>query len=360
MPSNHQTTMTGHKDIVLAMEVMNSLAFPMTMRAIVDLGVLDIIAKAGEGAQLSPSEIAAQLATKNPEAADMLDRMMRLLACHSILNCSISIREDGKVERLYGLEPVCKYYVKDKNGSSFAPCLALMQHPDLVQSWYHLKDAVLEGGVPFERAYGMQVFDYFNKKPDLIELFHKFQFVYEASTDIFEVYTGFNSLKEVVDVGGGLGATISAITAKYPNIKGINFDLPQVIEHAPSYPGVKHIGGDMFVSVPKGENIFMKFVLHNWDDQRCLALLKNCYEALSDHGKVIVVDSILPLIPKDDAVSRVPCQEDIYMMSQTTGGKERTEKEFEALAVGAGFACFKMVCSTNIYWIMEFCKKCKI
>ncbi|PPD84376.1 hypothetical protein GOBAR_DD18691 [Gossypium barbadense] len=75
------------------------------------------------------------------------------------------------------------------------------------------------------------------------------------------------------------GATLSMIVSKYPTIKGINFDLPHVIENAPTCPGVEHVGGDMFASVPKGDAIFMK----------------KCYEAVPDNGKMIVADSILPL-----------------------------------------------------------------
>ena len=55
---------------------------------------------------------------------------------------------------------------------------------------------------------------------------------------ILESYKGFEQLRQLVDVGGGLGATINLITTRYPNIKGINFDLPHVIQHAPPYPGI--------------------------------------------------------------------------------------------------------------------------
>ncbi|TYH41042.1 hypothetical protein ES332_D12G289000v1 [Gossypium tomentosum] len=61
----------------------------------------------------------------------------------------------------------------------------------------------------------------------------------------------------------GTGATLSMIVSKYPTIKGINFDLPHVIENAPTCPGVEHVGGDMFASVPKGDAIFMKVSQRN-------------------------------------------------------------------------------------------------
>ena len=62
-----------------------------------------------------------------------------------------------------------------------------------------------------------------------------------AINRILERYKGFEHLKTfktLVDVGGGLGVTLSVITAKYPSLKGINFDLPHVIQHALVYPGI--------------------------------------------------------------------------------------------------------------------------
>ncbi|CBI34619.3 unnamed protein product, partial [Vitis vinifera] len=75
--------------------------------------------------------------------------------------------------------------------------------------------------------------------------------------------SGFEGLKPLVDVGGGNGSILNVIVSKYPSIKGINFDLAPVIEKSPSYPGVEHVAGDMFTSVPNGDAIFMKWILHS-------------------------------------------------------------------------------------------------
>ena len=55
--------------------------------------------------------------------------------------------------------------------------------------------------------------------------------------ELLQQYKGFEHLQTLVDVGGGLGITLHKIISKYPSIRGINFDLPHVIENAPSYPG---------------------------------------------------------------------------------------------------------------------------
>ncbi|KAM6583758.1 hypothetical protein CsatB_010760 [Cannabis sativa] len=173
---------------------------------------------------------------------------------------------------------------------------------------------------------------------------------------ILEVYKGFENLGKVVDVGGGLGGTLNQITSKYPHLKGINFDLPHVVEHAPSYPGVEHVGGDMFESVPSGDAIFMKWILHDWSDEHCLKLLKNCYKAIPDNGNVIVMEAILPTVPETKSADRCTSQMDVLMMTQNPGGKERSKKEFLALATGAGFSGIRFDCFVCNFVIMEFYK----
>lgn len=122
---------------------------------------------------------------------------------------------------------------------------------------------MLEGGIPFNKAYGMTAFEYHGKDPRFNKIFNNGMSSHSTITmkKILETYRGFEGLNSLVDVGGGIGATLHMIISKYPFIKGINFDLPHVIDDAPSLPGIEHVGGDMFVSVPKGDAIFMKVSL---------------------------------------------------------------------------------------------------
>ncbi|KAL8127672.1 hypothetical protein AgCh_014541 [Apium graveolens] len=144
---------------------------------------------------------------------------------------------------------------------------------------------------------------------------------------ILEKYDGFKGLRTLVDVGGGTGATLSSIISKYPTIKGINFDLPHVVEDAPSYnTGVEHVGGDMFASVPTGDAIFLKWICYNWSDEQCLKLLMNCYQALAENGKLIIADSILPEHPGNENATRTAIHFDAIMLAHIPGGRERTEK----------------------------------
>lgn len=105
---------------------------------------------------------------------------------------------------------------------------------------YQIKDAVLESGVPFSKAHGGKTpFEDMPEDPKFSEVFNRAMSDHSIilMKKIVETYDGFEGLCTLVDVGGGTGATLNMIVAKYPSIKGINFDLPHVIAKAPSYPG---------------------------------------------------------------------------------------------------------------------------
>ena len=103
-----------------------------------------------------------------------------------------------------------------------------------------LKGAILEGGIPFNRVYGMDAFEYQSVDPRFNEVFNRGMLGQTTMVmkKVLESYEGFEHINRLVDVGGGLGISLKLITSKYPHIKGINFDLPHVIEHATSYAGM--------------------------------------------------------------------------------------------------------------------------
>lgn len=338
-----------------ASQMTGSIVVPLALRSAIDLGIFDILAKAGEGAQLSAEEIAVKIGTNNPEAPTMLNRLLRLLVSHSILNSSVP---ENQLQIFYSLCNRSKYFVTDADGISLGPTLALLLDNVFYQSWSELKGAIVEGGIPFNRVYGMHAFEYPRVDPRFNDVFNKAML---SSTTInmkriLEFYEGFEHVTKVVDVGGGLGHNLKLITAKYSHIQGINFDLPHVIQNAPNYPGVEHVGGDMFESVPAGDAIFMKWILHDWSDEHCLKLLKNCYKAIPEDGKVIVVDSILPNKPETTGSAKFGFASDLLMMTQNPGGKERTEQELIELAKGSGFSGIKPICCVSGLWVIEFFK----
>ncbi|KAI4335092.1 hypothetical protein L6164_013771 [Bauhinia variegata] len=342
-----------------AMQLARSIALPMVLKTAVELKVFDIIAKSGPEAKLSAVDIAAQITSKNPEAASMLDRILRLLATHSVLHCSLVEKQQHvrSFHRVYSLNSVSKYFVLDDDGMSLGNYVAMVQDKAVSDSWSKLKEAVVEGGIPFVRAHGSHAFEY----PSLDARFHKVVNSAKISVTtmvmkkIVETYNGFENINTLVDVGGGLGLTLNLIISKHQHIHGINFDLSHVIQDASPYPGVEHVEGDMFESVPKGDAIFLKWILHNWSDEMCLKVLKNCYNAIPQDGKVIVVEAILPVLPETSATAKNNSQLDIQMMVNF-GGKERTQQEFIELAMAVGFSVVKFNCYVCNQCVIEFLK----
>lgn len=120
----------GGDPYAYAMQLVTSVVLPLALREATELGVFEVIAKAGEGAKLSASEIAAQLNSRNPDAPQMLDRILRLLATHSVLGCSVIGRQ-----RLYSLASVSKYFVRNQDGVQLGALTALNTDKVFVDSW---------------------------------------------------------------------------------------------------------------------------------------------------------------------------------------------------------------------------------
>ncbi|CAL9066043.1 unnamed protein product [Musa banksii] len=343
-----------------AMRLAMGYCLPLTLKVAIELELLETIVKAGPGAMLSPADIAAGLPTENPQATDMVDRMLRLLAANGILSWSVEASGvDGRPACKYGAAPVCKYLTRNEDGVSMAAFTLLMHDKITMESCYYLKDAVLEGGIPFKKAHGMTAFEHHGKDPRYNKLFNDSMRNHSTILikQLLETYRGFDDVKVLVDVGGGTGATLHLITSGHQHIKGINFDLPHVISGAPPYPGrVEHVSGDMFESVPSGgDAIFMKWILHDWTDEQCARILKNCWKALPKKGKVILVEYLLPMSPEQYSNSQGIFELDIGMMTYT-GGRERTQYELEALAKEAGFVGFKATYISIYAWLIEFTK----
>ncbi|KAL6290596.1 hypothetical protein ACE6H2_008106 [Prunus campanulata] len=114
-PKDEITKEEEEESFCYAMQLAGSTALSMSLQSAIKLGVFDIIAREGPGAKLSSSDIAAKIGTKNPEAPMMLDRILRLLASHSVLNCSAVAANGGSdFQRVYSLAPVSKYFVNDE------------------------------------------------------------------------------------------------------------------------------------------------------------------------------------------------------------------------------------------------------
>ncbi|KAL6841149.1 hypothetical protein ACP4OV_029118 [Aristida adscensionis] len=350
-----------------ALGLISAFAVSMTLKAAIELGLLDALSQAaagGGGRELTADELAAHLpAPDKAEAAASVDRMLRLLASYNVVRCSTAAGPAGETLRRYAPAPMCRWLASDGPEGSLAPLAMFAVDKDYLTSWHDLAAAVGGGGPPaFERAHGVPMFEYMGaKNARLSRVFNK-AMAQQSMTVIgklldLERFKGFDDVGVLVDVGGGTGATLEMITSRYKHISGINFDLPHALAEAPSMPGIEHVPGNMFEEVPHGDAIFLKSILHLQNDNDCIKILKNCHRSLPDHGKVIAVEIVLPAIPEATPIAQNPFRLDVIMLNNFRGGKERTEQEFAKLAKDSGFNDeFRSTYIFANYWALELTK----
>ncbi|KAH9792494.1 F5F19.5 protein [Citrus sinensis] len=132
---------------------------------------------------------------------------------------------------------------------------------------------------------------------------------------------GFDSIRSLVDVGGGTSGALVEIVKSYPHIKVINFDLPHVVATTPMCEGVIHDGGDMFDPIPNANTCFMKWILHDWNDEACVKILKSYRKAiLNKNGKLVFV---VIFVQEDDnnIFGDMGLVFDLLMFAHTTSAK---------------------------------------
>ena len=164
-----------------------------------------------------------------------------------------------------------------------------------------------------------------------------------------------DGVKVLADVGGGNGSNLSAVLQKYPNMRGILFDSPQVIEGAKANIDTsvsdrcELVGGDFFQSVPPGADaIILKWIIHDWNDEQSVAILKNCHRVLPDGGKLILVEAVVPATSEPHFSKFI----DLNMLVMT-GGRERTEAEFRKLYEASGFTLTRVVPTESPFSVIE-------
>jgi hypothetical protein len=169
----------------------------------------------------------------------------------------------------------------------------------------------------------------------------------------------FSTIGTIVDVGGGDGTFIVALLQANPGMKGVLVDLPHVAEKAKKRMAetglsarCEVVAGDAFASVPRGGDAYiLSRVIQDWDDDRAIAILKNCSRAMTN-GKLLLVEPVLP-----DGVDQsiaVQCSITFGLsMMVMTGGRERTVAEHRALFKAAGFELRRIIPTDYVMSVVE-------
>ncbi|MCL7035136.1 hypothetical protein MKW94_030493 [Papaver nudicaule] len=295
---------------------------------------------------MSLSELASKLPVQ-PVNEDRLHRIMRYLVHMKLFNKDESTHK-------YSMAPPSKYLLRGWEKSMVDTILCITDKVFLAPL-NHLSDGLAGNCDAFEKAWGKTIWDYMSENPEKNQLFNASmacdtRLVTSALvTEGKSIFSdGINTL---VDVGGGTGTAVKAISNAFPDIKCTIYDLPHVIADSPEIPNVTKISGDMFKSVPNADAIFMKCILHDWNDEECIQILKRCKEALPKEGRVIIVDIVLDR-DSTHPYAKIRLTYDLEMML-TTGGKERTEEEWKKLIDAAGFASYKITQLSAVQSVIE-------
>jgi hypothetical protein len=218
--------------------------------------------------------------------------------------------------------------------------------------------ASLTGGTPaFEEIFGAPIFEYLNAHPQEGTIFNASMVDMGTSLGTPAVHAyDFSGVRTLVDVGGGRGQLALEVLRTHPELEGIVFDLPAVIqetqaeiERAGLAGRCRAVSGDFFESVPAGGDCYaMRWIIHGWGDQQAATILGCCREAIDPNGRLLLFEIVMPEGDEPHLAKSL----DWVMLSCVTG-KERTQDEYAALLERSGFRLTRVVPSPTPMSVVE-------
>jgi hypothetical protein len=218
-------------------------------------------------------------------------------------------------------------------------------------------DAAMTGGVPHEAAWGMGRFAYLRAQQDEARVFDAMMahFPDNRHAALAAAYD-FSAARLICDVGGGNGAALRHVLARFPEARGLLLDLPDVVAAIPEAQRMEGriatVPGSFLDRVPPGADIYVTVrVLHDWSDEDCLRILRNCRAAMTPGTRLLIVEQVLP---EDPAAGHPTAYlADVHMMAMFGAARERTAREFEALLEATGFTLRRVLPTASPVSIVE-------
>ncbi|XLR21127.1 hypothetical protein HN51_067921 [Arachis hypogaea] len=292
-----------------------------------------------------------------PSKISGVERLMRHLSHNGFFDI-VTIHNDddeNKEEKeAYALTISSELLVK---GTEYCltPMAKCSLDPSVSSSYNLLAKWTLEENLTLsEISLGTNLWNFLSKNPSILTSFNESmasdsQMVKLALKDHSAVFEG---LESIVDVGGGNGTISKIISDMFPKLKCIVFDLPHVVENfsGTSNNNLSFVGGDMFNYIPVADAVLLKWILHDWDDEHCVKILKKCKDAISKNtkgGKAIIIDFVINEKQDEFGLTQMKLRMDIAMTS--VNGKERSEEEFKKPFLEAGFQDYKIFPLTGMY-----------
>ncbi|CAD6257300.1 unnamed protein product [Miscanthus lutarioriparius] len=349
---------------------MKSVALAVAL----DLHIADAIHRRGGAATLS--QILGEIGVR-PSKLPGLRRLMRVLTVSGTfaivqpLAETTSSESDGR-EPVYKLTTASCLLISSNDGgessatASLSPMLNHVLSPFRdsplsmgLTAWFqHDEDEQAPGLCPFILMYGTTLWEVCRRDGAINALFNNAMaadshFLMQIVLREFGEVHGIDSL---VDVAGGVGGAAMAIAAAFPSLKCTVLDLPHVVAKAPSgsIGNVQFLVGDMFESIPPANVVFLKWILHDWSDDKCIKILKNCKQAIPSRdagGKIIIIDIVVGSESSDTKLLETQVIYDLHLMK--IGGVERDEQEWKKIFLEAGFKDYNIMPALGLRSIIE-------
>jgi O-methyltransferase domain/Dimerisation domain len=282
--------------------------------------------------------------------APSLYRVLRLLTAVDLLT-------EGEAHS-FALTPLGTYLQTGVPGSMHDTVLCYCDTP-VWYAWGDLLHSTETGKPGYQHINGLSLFDYNQQHPENATRFNNMMTEWTASVaPTAAAAYDFSATQTLVDVGGGHGQMLASIMQAHPTLHSVLFDLPHVVKGAPPLlegAGVADrcevIGGDAFKAVPAGyEAYLLSRVIHDWDDERAIALLSRCHQAMQPEGKVLLVERV---ILTGSTPQVLVLESDVQMLVLSSGGKERTDAEYRALLNAAGFEFTRLIPVLPPFFVIE-------
>jgi hypothetical protein len=296
-----------------------------------------------------PLDRFALAAATGTEAA-ALGRLMRAL-------CALGIFAEESSGH-FSLCPVGQFLRSEVPGSYRA---GVLFHAGSVRwrCWSDLIETVRTGVNASERLLGQPIFEFYATDAEEAKIHDDAMRAASAShAEILLAAMDFDRAGVVIDIGGGTGELLAAMLAANRGLRGVLYDLPNVVDRAaPVLRGVADrctiAAGSFFERVPaNGDTYLLKHILHDWDEERADTILRCCRRCMPAQSKLIIVERMLPNLAKAEAETE-GFLTDLEMLVMTSGGRERTEAEFRRLLANAGFALRKIVSTASPLFLFE-------
>lgn len=224
-------------------------------------------------------------------------------------------------------------------------------------AWRALHQAVRTGLPTFEDVHGCPPWEWRRRHPEQGRFFNEWQ-VQQSRLVLFDVMAALDlaSAHTVVDIGGGQGTLLRACYDRWPHLKLVLFEQEHTLAAMPARlegdPPMGQVVGDFFRGIPvRGDVFLLKSILHDWEDEAAVTLLRQCAQAMQDHTRLIIVERVL-----DRGLSPQAHMVDLAMLL-VTGGRERSLEEYFALFSAAGLQMVRLTPTAGDFSLIECHRK---